>query len=172
MRSGLLTKATRLRRQERGGVAVEFAIVLPVFLILGFGIIDFGHALYMKQVVTNVSREAARYATKYQTDANSVRILPAQLTPSIANYVLNNSAENSDKGGLGLNDLLSGDNPQLAMADLTSTTKSPGYSAADPAGLDITITITAKKTWWVLGKLIPSLGTDEIVSATTVMKCE
>jgi hypothetical protein len=172
MRGGFLSKTTRLRRQERGGVAVEFAILLPVFLILLFGIIDFGQALYMKQVVTNASRAAARYATKYHTNANSVRILPAQLTPSIADYVLNTSAENGGNGGLGLNDRLSGDDPQLVIADLTSTTKSPGYSAADPAGLDITVTITAKKTWWVLGKLIPSLGTDEILSATTVMKCE
>lgn len=172
MRGGFFSKLSRLRRQEQGGVALEFAILLPVFLTLVFGIIDFGHALYMKQVVTNASREAARYATRYHTSASSVRILPAQLTPSIANYVLNTSAENGGNGGFGLRDLLSGDNPQLVMADLTSTTKSPGYSAADPAGLDITVTITAKKTWWVLGKLIPTLGTDKTLSATTVMKCE
>lgn len=172
MRGRLFSNLTRLRRQEQGGVAIELAILLPVFLILVFGIIDFGHALYMEQVVTNASREAARYATKYHTDASSDRILPAQLTPSISDYVLNTSAENAGNGGLGLNDLLCGDDPQLVMADLTSTTKSPGYSAAYPAGLDITITITAKDTWWVLGKLIPTLGTYKILSATTVMKCE
>jgi Flp pilus assembly protein TadG len=172
MRGGCFSNLTRFRRQERGGVAVEFAILLPVLLILLFGIVDFGHALYMKQIVTNASREAARYATRYHTDASAVRILPAQLTPSVADYVINTSAENAGNGGLGLSDLLNGDNPQLVMADLTSTTNSPGYSAADPAGLDITVTITAKKTWWVLGKLIPTLGTSKTVSATTVMKCE
>lgn len=43
-----------------GAVAVEFAVVLPLFLIFVFGIIEFGMALYNKQVLTNASREGAR----------------------------------------------------------------------------------------------------------------
>jgi len=45
---------------QRGAAAVEFAIVLPLLLILVFGIADVGMALYNKQVITNASREGAR----------------------------------------------------------------------------------------------------------------
>jgi Flp pilus assembly protein TadG len=175
MRGGFFSNSMRLRRQEHGGVAVEFAILLPVFLVLLFGIIDAGQALYMKQVITSASREGARYATRYQENGG-MRVLPNNLSPSIPNYVLQNSAENGNAGGYGLDQLLPQDaNAQVSMADLTSPTKSPGYSTTDPnalPGLDITVTVTATKHWWVLGKLIPSLGDSLNLSSSTVMKCE
>jgi Flp pilus assembly protein TadG len=140
---------------------------------LAFGIFDFGHAFYMQQMITSASREGARYATKYHTDASGTQILPPNLTPSIPNYVINTSAQNGNNGGFGLNSLLPSDaNPQVVNADLTSTTKSPGYSSASPSGLDITVTVSATKNWWVIGNLIPTLGTQKTLSATTVMKCE
>jgi hypothetical protein len=52
---------TKFRRQE-GAVIVELAIVLPLLLLIAFGIIEFGVLLYNKQVVTNASREVARAA--------------------------------------------------------------------------------------------------------------
>lgn len=39
---------------------MEFAIILPLLVILVFGIIDIGLLLYNKQVITNASREGAR----------------------------------------------------------------------------------------------------------------
>ena len=45
---------------QRGAAAVEFAIILPLLVILVFGIIDVGLMLYNKQVITNASREGAR----------------------------------------------------------------------------------------------------------------
>lgn len=48
-----------LKRQD-GTVAVEFALVLPILMLLTFGITDFGLALYSKEVLTNASREGAR----------------------------------------------------------------------------------------------------------------
>ena len=64
--SGLETK--RGLRGEQGAIAVEFAIIFPILMVLIFGIIDFGHAWYMKQIVSNASREGARYGTRYTTD--------------------------------------------------------------------------------------------------------
>jgi len=48
------------RSRERGGTAVEVAIILPVLVLIIFGIIEFGLLLYDQQVVTNASREGAR----------------------------------------------------------------------------------------------------------------
>jgi len=50
-------------RAARGGASVvEFALVLPLFLVLVFGIIEFGRAMQVSQLVTNVAREGARRA--------------------------------------------------------------------------------------------------------------
>ena len=40
----------------------EFALVAPVLLLLTFGIIDFGRALYFYAAAGNAAREAARVA--------------------------------------------------------------------------------------------------------------
>jgi Flp pilus assembly protein TadG len=45
---------------QRGAAAVEFAIILPVLILLLFGAIEFGLLLYNQQVLTNASREGAR----------------------------------------------------------------------------------------------------------------
>ena len=50
----------RLRR--RGAAAAEFAVVMPVFLIVVFGILEFGRMVMVQQVLTSTSREGARLA--------------------------------------------------------------------------------------------------------------
>jgi Flp pilus assembly protein TadG len=48
---------------QRGAQIVEFAFALPFFVLMIFLIIDFGFLVFNKAVITNASREAARYAT-------------------------------------------------------------------------------------------------------------
>lgn len=50
------------RRRESGQAIVEFALTLPILLLLVFGIIDFGWLFFNKMGVENASREGARYA--------------------------------------------------------------------------------------------------------------
>jgi Flp pilus assembly protein TadG len=45
---------------QRGQSIVEFALVLPLLLLLVFGIIEFGFFLFNKQMITNAAREGAR----------------------------------------------------------------------------------------------------------------
>ena len=49
-------------RSQDGGALVEFAVVLPLLLLILFGFIESGILIYNKQVVTNASREVARAA--------------------------------------------------------------------------------------------------------------
>jgi Flp pilus assembly protein TadG len=49
----------RLQRED-GVMAVEFALILPILLLILFGIIEFGFVLFEKQVITNASREGDR----------------------------------------------------------------------------------------------------------------
>lgn len=48
------------RINQKGGAIVEFAVILPLLILLICGTVEFGLLLYNKQVVTNASREAVR----------------------------------------------------------------------------------------------------------------
>lgn len=50
------------RNADRGAAAVEFALVLPVLLLIVFGIIDLGRALNAQITLTEAAREGARLA--------------------------------------------------------------------------------------------------------------
>ena len=47
-------------RSEHGAELVEFALVLPMLLLIFGGIVDFGLIMQRQQVVTNAAREGAR----------------------------------------------------------------------------------------------------------------
>lgn len=58
-------------RRSRGQGLVEFALVLPLFLLLVMGIMDLGLAVFSYNSITNAAREGARLAIVNQ-DAASV----------------------------------------------------------------------------------------------------
>jgi Flp pilus assembly protein TadG len=49
-----------VRRDQRGAAAVEFALVVPLLLLIVFGIVDFGIAFSNFENVRSGTREAAR----------------------------------------------------------------------------------------------------------------
>jgi Flp pilus assembly protein TadG len=51
------------RNPERGAAAVEFALVLPLFLTVLMGTVDYGYYFFSDQIVTNAAREGARAGT-------------------------------------------------------------------------------------------------------------
>jgi hypothetical protein len=51
----------KTKARERGQGLVEFALILPLFLLLVWGIIEFGRLLVMYTEVSNAAREAVRY---------------------------------------------------------------------------------------------------------------
>lgn len=54
--------AARRAHSERGAELIEFALVLPVLLLLLAGIVDMGFLFKNWEVVTNAAREGARMA--------------------------------------------------------------------------------------------------------------
>jgi Flp pilus assembly protein TadG len=48
------------RKRRAGQSLVEFAVVLPVFLLVLAGILDFGLGLYSQMTIINAAREGAR----------------------------------------------------------------------------------------------------------------
>jgi hypothetical protein len=76
--------------RTRGAAMVEFAVILPVLCVLLFGIIEFGLVLYNQAIITNASREGARYAaTYYINPSNAVAARPtcAEVQQYVTTYV-------------------------------------------------------------------------------------
>ncbi len=59
-------RTSRFRRHDRRGVEiVELAMVLPIMVMLVLGIIEFGRAFQMAQLLTSAAREGARLGMLY-----------------------------------------------------------------------------------------------------------
>jgi len=89
-----LKRFSRLRQShERGAAAVELALLLPVLLMIVFGIIDFGRLLNAQITVTEAAREGAhayalggdynqRVRTVTQTLPGTVTATPGTACPA------------------------------------------------------------------------------------------
>jgi Flp pilus assembly protein TadG len=91
----------RLQRED-GVVAVEFAIVLPILLLIMFGIIEFGFVLFEKQVITNASREGARYGIVQATPRHSEEEIKGVVKGYLTNAGLKDASATIDVTGEGL----------------------------------------------------------------------
>ncbi|HWR00819.1 MAG TPA: TadE/TadG family type IV pilus assembly protein [Chlorobaculum sp.] len=74
---------------QKGNVLVEFALILPVFLLLLFGMVTFSIALYDKTVLTMATREGARAGAKYVANRTNT------LTKSNATTAFTNASQNN-----------------------------------------------------------------------------
>jgi hypothetical protein len=57
----MLRRARRLMKGRRGAVIVEFALVVPLLMIIVFGIIDFSRAYAQLNNINSSLREGARF---------------------------------------------------------------------------------------------------------------
>jgi Flp pilus assembly protein TadG len=140
-----LRQLLRRGRGEEGVAAVEFAIILPILLVLSLGALDMGHMYYMDHLITNASREGARYAAKYTGTAAE------PTSAAVSNYVKLSSGINYDAFNL----------PSLTVATV--------YAGAFPNRI-ATVTVTAQKQWWVLGSLLGFAA--KTLTAQTAMNVE
>ena len=131
-------------RDEKGSTVVESAIIFTVFLLLLFGITDFGLALYRQEVLTNATREGAR--------AGIVAASPPLRTDQIQAVVTNYLAAAGWNAGLAI---------------VTVTVQGGGVF-----GSNVTVTATYPTSFIVLSALVPRLPGTKTLTATTVMKHE
>ena len=62
---------------------MEFAVVAPVFVLLVFGMIEYGRMVMVQQMLTNASREGARRAVlDGSTEADVRNVVKNYLTPA------------------------------------------------------------------------------------------
>lgn len=58
---------------NHGQTLVEFALVVPILLLVVFGIMEFGRVFYTYSALTNGAQEAARYGIIHPTDKAGIQ---------------------------------------------------------------------------------------------------
>jgi Flp pilus assembly protein TadG len=138
-------------RSQSGAELVEFALVLPILLLIFGGIVDFGLLLQRQQVVTNAAREGARLA-----------VLPGYTSADVQARVTQFVRE-------GINN-----DTVTPVATLTTVTLTPGTGPAFQAAR---VSVTLADRFLILGPIVSlaggsgSFGTIAL-NATTTMRVE
>lgn len=132
---------------QKGAVAVEFAFVLPLLIVLLVGIMEFGLILYNQQVITNACREGTRAGIV----ARSPRLDLTAITGVVNAYTQAHL---------------------VTFGNATSATTVIDNSGGTSFGDNLTVTVTFDYDFLVLSNFISSLAGGLTLSAQTVMKYE
>ena len=132
-------------RSTRGAAMVEFAIVLPIILLMVFGIVDFGRALYTVNNLTAAVREGARLASTQISPDPTTAGSKAAVSTAVTNYVV---AFGGNAGAPTVNETFTGALPNLQSitVQITSYPFTPITPLANLIGLG-TITFSPSATF-------------------------
>ncbi len=133
--------------REKGTASVEFALILPLLLLMLFLIIEFSILLYDKAVITNASREGARKGIVFSED-------PRVTVDTIIGIVTTYSASNLISFGP--------DTP------ITSVPSGPCAKSGDI----LTVNVTYTYSFFVLPNLLGGMNSGITLTGNTVMRCE
>lgn len=99
----LVNTNTKSYRTSKGQSMVETILVLPLLLLLIFGIIEFGRVYYTYIMLSNAAREGARYAAVRETDMENYTNSESRMLELVASYgvtiddiAVDETAEGSD----------------------------------------------------------------------------
>ena len=147
-------------RSQKGATAVEFAIILPILILLIFGIIEFGFLLFDKAIITNASREGARAGIVFQDP----RPTDTEIQTVVMNYVRDPSAPGDPTKDI----LITFGSDTITTGDIIITPANPRDGL--PTGTDLSVTVNYRYDFLLLPGFISGLVGD--ISAQTVMKME
>lgn len=60
------------KQNARGTAALELAILMPLLMLILFGIVDWGYAFYVDLTLTNAVREGARVGVTRQSSSEAI----------------------------------------------------------------------------------------------------
>ena len=69
-----------VRHRLRGQAVTEFALVIPIFLLVLYSIIEFGRYVYTVEAINDAAREGARYAITH----GALSLCPSGPMPGLA----------------------------------------------------------------------------------------
>jgi len=82
----------RALKRERAQSLVEFGMILPVLLIMAFGVIDFGMGLHSWITLTNATREGARLAAVHAASSGDTDCNPLPAVGTIERRICDTGA--------------------------------------------------------------------------------
>jgi Flp pilus assembly protein TadG len=134
-----------IRRQaQQGAAAVEFALVLPILLLVFFGMVELSLALYDKAILTNASREGARAGIVL----SSPKMTDAQIRAVVLNYT-------------------NGSLISLGTTTAPTVTVEQSTPANFPNPLRVTVSYTYKGLG--VGTMLGALGAPIVLTSSTSM---
>lgn len=69
----------QINQGQKGAAGLEFAIIAALFLMIIFGIIEFGLIMYAKGIITNAGREGARFGVIYSSPRKTAPEIQAKV---------------------------------------------------------------------------------------------
>ena len=85
---GVMKHVTRFLRSDSGASAAEFAIVLPMFILMLFGIIVFGFYMAVVHGVQQLAAEAARSSVSGLSEAERTSLAQSYVSDNVRSYTL------------------------------------------------------------------------------------
>ena len=76
----------RFLRREDGNVLIETAIMVSILLVLVFGIVDFGRAMFTENNLVSAAREAARFGASYSLPSGYTGMVDSTQKIAIARF--------------------------------------------------------------------------------------
>ena len=136
-----MTPSTKRRRHPRRGASVlEMSIILTVFIVLTFGMLDLGMGVYRYHVISNAARQGARQAIVHGSSATTLGVWgPTTVGPVAANTsgmaIVDSTGDSDNRAGL---------KPLLYGCDLSNTTiKLEWIDGSNTGGKRVRCTVTS-----------------------------
>ena len=155
--------------KQKGAQAVEFALVLPFFILILFAVLDFGILVYNKAIITNASREGARSGVVLSAATWS----PAAVRQTACNYARNTLI--TVRSGTTTTACTGTKDPVITVySGPSATCPSPSGATAPDFGVPVALTISypfsgfSLGSWWSLGTGT-SVGSSIKLTACTQM---
>jgi len=127
----------RRQRTQRGASAVEFALVVPILIMLVFGVIQFGFAFAQQSALSHGARQGARWGVVNLLEAHTCSSVIEQVRTGAQTIAMPGDAVDVTVTGAGGSCSSSGENPDVVVGDADA---SPCTDAAAITPGDLTVT--------------------------------
>ncbi len=137
-------------KREDGVVALEFVVLFPLLMLILLGIMEFGRLFYVRQTLTNATREAARAAVMLNSASDRITWAKTTATTTINNYLGLNTGQTKRLPGVTL------DPYDIEVSGNTT-------------GSTVLVKLSATDVTLVLGSLVDALKNLSVSAQTTMI---